>query len=58
MVSFFTLFELFDDVLVEHESLIQWLRREPDWAVFLLLGVALYCTSKVLRRRTSLLNVS
>ncbi len=58
VVTFFALFEVFDDVLVEREGLMQWLRREPDWAVLLLLGVVLYCTSKVLRRRTSLLDGS
>ncbi|XSG83085.1 MAG: methyltransferase family protein [Methyloligella sp. ZOD6] len=56
VVSFFTVFEIFDDVLVEQESFVHWLRREPDWAVLLLLGVVLYCTSKMLRRRTSLLD--
>ncbi|MFD0985553.1 methyltransferase family protein [Methyloligella solikamskensis] len=56
VVSVFTLFEIVEDVLFEHEGLVQWIRREPDWLAFLALGVALYCTSKLLRRRTSLLN--
>ncbi|MEG6508303.1 isoprenylcysteine carboxylmethyltransferase family protein [Methyloligella sp. 2.7D] len=58
VVSYFALFELMDDVVFEHEPLTAWLVREPDWAIFLALGLTLYAVSKILRKRTTLLNVS
>ncbi|ODA67794.1 hypothetical protein A7A08_00959 [Methyloligella halotolerans] len=53
---FFNFFEIFDDVFIERESLMGWLQREPGWPALLALAIGLYVVSKVLRKRTSLLN--
>jgi hypothetical protein len=57
VATFFTVFEIFDDVLFAHEGFLRWSEREPVWLVLLALGLCLYTVSKILRHTTTVLNV-
>ena len=53
----FFLFNFMDDVVFEKKDFMAWVDEEPIWSILLVFSIILYAVLKILRKKTTLLDI-